>query len=78
MITFKSLKWKNFLSTGNTFTELDLESNPSTLIIGDNGSGNGEFTVGATYEILDNISMDVDYVFNENSENLRLAIQIHF
>jgi len=43
MITFKSLKWKNFLSTGNSFTELDLESNPSTLVIGDNGAGKSTF-----------------------------------
>ena len=39
MITFKTLKWKNFLSTGNQFIEVDLTKAPSTLIIGENGSG---------------------------------------
>ena len=39
MITFKTLKWKNFLSTGNQFIEIDLQKAPSTLIIGSNGSG---------------------------------------
>ena len=39
MIKFKTVRWKNFLSTGNTFTEIELTRNPSTLIIGDNGSG---------------------------------------
>ena len=39
MITFKTLKWKNFLSTGNQFLEIDLTKAPSTLIIGENGSG---------------------------------------
>ena len=39
MITFKTLKWKNFLSTGNQFIEVDLKKSPSTLIIGTNGSG---------------------------------------
>ena len=39
MITFKTLKWKNFLSTGNQFIEIDLQKTLSTLIIGSNGSG---------------------------------------
>ena len=39
MITFKTLKWRNFLSTGNQFIEMDLQKAPSTLIIGANGSG---------------------------------------
>ena len=39
MIKFKSVTWKNFLSTGNTPIEIALNNSPSTLIIGDNGSG---------------------------------------
>ena len=39
MITFKYVRWKNFLSTGNTFTEVQLDRNPTTLIIGENGAG---------------------------------------
>ena len=39
MIIFKTLKWKNLLSTGNYFTEIKLNSNTNTLIIGTNGSG---------------------------------------
>jgi len=39
MIFFKTLRWKNFLSTGNTWTEVDLLSSKTTLIIGQNGSG---------------------------------------
>jgi predicted ATP-binding protein involved in virulence len=39
MIVFKKLKWKNFLSTGNIFTEVDLNSSNTTLIVGENGSG---------------------------------------
>tara|TARA_Y100001970_G_C14184367_1_gene831656 strand:+ start:834 stop:1205 length:372 start_codon:yes stop_codon:yes gene_type:complete len=45
---------------------------------GDDGSGTGEYTVGATYQILNNILMDLDYVYNENNQNLRLGIEIHF
>ena len=39
MIKFKTITWKNFLSTGNTPIEIALDNSPSTLIIGDNGSG---------------------------------------
>jgi len=39
MIVFQTIRWKNFLSTGNSFTEIDLKSNPSTLIVGSNGAG---------------------------------------
>ena len=39
MINFKYVRWKNFLSTGNNFTEIQLDRNPTTLIIGENGAG---------------------------------------
>ena len=39
MIKFNRVKWKNFLSTGNSFTEIDLNKNKSTLIVGPNGCG---------------------------------------
>jgi len=39
MIYFKYLRWKNFLSTGNVFTELKLDKAKSTLVVGENGAG---------------------------------------
>jgi DNA repair exonuclease SbcCD ATPase subunit len=39
MIIFQKVRWKNFLSTGNTFTEIDFQKSPNTLIIGHNGAG---------------------------------------
>ena len=39
MIFFKTIRWKNFLSTGNLFTELDLSANKTTLVVGENGAG---------------------------------------
>jgi len=39
VITFKYVRWKNFLSTGNNFTEIQLDRSPTTLIIGENGAG---------------------------------------
>ena len=39
MVIFTKVRWKNFLSTGNTFTEIQLDQNPSTLVVGENGAG---------------------------------------
>ena len=39
MIIFKTIRWKNFLSTGNQFTEIKLDRSPNTLIVGENGGG---------------------------------------
>jgi len=39
LIEFKYVRWKNFLSTGNQFIEIELDRNPTTLIIGENGAG---------------------------------------
>jgi len=39
MITFKAVRYKNFLSTGNIFTEIRLDRSQSTLVVGQNGAG---------------------------------------
>jgi len=39
MIIFNAIRWKNFLSTGNQFTEIKLDRSPNTLIVGENGGG---------------------------------------
>jgi len=39
MITFGKIRFRNFLSTGNNFTEIDFKDSKTTLIIGTNGSG---------------------------------------
>jgi DNA repair exonuclease SbcCD ATPase subunit len=39
MITFKKIRWKNFLSTGQHFTEIDFQKNQTNLIVGTNGAG---------------------------------------
>jgi len=39
MITFETIRWKNFLSTGDQWTEIDFCESPSTLIVGSNGAG---------------------------------------
>lgn len=39
MITFETIRWKNFLSTGDQWTEINFCESPSTLIVGNNGAG---------------------------------------
>ena len=39
MIIFEKVRWKNFLSTGNQFTEIQLNESQSTMIVGTNGAG---------------------------------------
>ena len=49
MIQFKKIRWKNFLSTGNAFTEVQLNKTKSTLIIGDNGAGKSTILDALTF-----------------------------
>lgn len=51
MIIFRKLKYKNFLSTGNTFTEYDLNNTRNTLIIGKNGSGKSTLLDALTFSL---------------------------
>ena len=39
MIHFEKLRFKNFLSTGNNFTEIEFDTSPTTLVVGQNGAG---------------------------------------
>jgi DNA repair exonuclease SbcCD ATPase subunit len=39
MIIFRNIRWRNLLSTGNYFTEINLSTNTNTLVVGENGSG---------------------------------------
>jgi len=51
LIVFKKLRYKNFLSTGNAFTEYDLNSRTNTLIIGKNGSGKSTLLDALTFSL---------------------------
>ena len=51
MIQFKKLRWQNLLSTGNQFTELDLNRSSSTLIVGENGAGKSTFIEALTFAL---------------------------
>lgn len=49
MITFQKIRWKNFLSTGNQFTEVDFQKNNTNLIIGTNGAGKSTMLDALTF-----------------------------
>ena len=49
MITFQKIRWRNFLSTGNSFTEVDFQSNHTNLIIGTNGAGKSTILDALTF-----------------------------
>ena len=49
MIIFQKVRWKNFLSTGNSFTEIDLTRSTNTLIVGHNGAGKSTILDALTF-----------------------------
>jgi len=51
MIVFRKIRWKNFLSTGNLFTELDLNAYNTTLIVGENGAGKSTILDALTFAL---------------------------
>ena len=51
MITFKKIRWKNFLSTGNQFTEVDFQEKNTNLIIGTNGAGKSTILDALTFSL---------------------------
>ena len=71
---------------GNKFTGFDTDGTDYRIYVGwgfgkigfgHDGAANTEYTIGANYEVIENISLDLDYVIN-TTENLRLALQISF
>ena len=51
MITFKKIRWKNFLSTGNHFTEVNFQKNNTNLIVGTNGAGKSTVLDALTFSL---------------------------
>ena len=51
MIIFKTIRWKNFLSTGNVFTEVDLSTSKTNLIVGANGAGKSTILDALTFSL---------------------------
>jgi DNA repair exonuclease SbcCD ATPase subunit len=51
MILFKTIRWRNFLSTGNQYTEVDFTKNKTNLIVGTNGAGKSTVLDALTFSL---------------------------
>jgi len=51
MITFQKIRWKNFLSTGNQFTEVELNQHRTNLVVGTNGAGKSTILDALTFAL---------------------------
>ncbi len=51
MISFEKIRWKNFLSTGNQYTEIQLNGHSTTLIVGANGAGKSTVLDALTFTL---------------------------
>ena len=71
MIVFKTIRWKNFLSTGNYFNEIPLDSSKSTLIIGKNGSGKSCITDAICFALFNKPFRNINKSQLINSINLK-------
>ena len=74
MIVFKSLKYKNFLSTGDYFTSIDLLKSPTTLIVGHNGSGKSTILDALSFALFGKPHRDINKPQLVNSINNRDCI----
>ena len=51
MILFKQIRWRNLLSTGDRFTEIDLTEAQTSLIVGTNGAGKSTILDALTFSL---------------------------
>ena len=79
MINFKAVRWKNFLSTGNEFTEVLLNKESTTLIIGENGSGKSSILDALCFGLYGKPFRNINKPLLLNSVNERsLEVEIEF
>ena len=79
MIKFHKVKFKNFLSTGNEFTEIDLSRKKTSLIIGANGSGKSTLLDALTFGLLGRAIRKIPKTALVNSINQKqLVVEVEF
>ena len=79
MIHFKTVRWKNFLSTGNEPIEVQLDKSPSTLIVGQNGAGKSTLLDALSYGLFNKPHRDIkkDQLINSINKK-RTMVEVEF
>jgi len=79
MITFQKIRWRNFLSTGNSFTEVDFQSNHTNLIIGTNGAGKSTILDALTFVLFNKPFRKINKPQLVNTSNEReCVVEVEF
>ena len=71
MICFKKIKWRNLLSTGNQWTEIDLNKKSNTVIIGTNGAGKSTMLDALTFVLFNNDIVSSDSSASNSSPSVK-------
>ena len=80
MIIFKSLKYKNFLSTGDSFTQIDLNKSASTLVVGQNGAGKSTMLDALSFALFGKAHRSVSkgqLVNSVNNKNCHVEVEFN-
>ena len=79
MIVFKAVRWRNFLSTGDNFTEVKLNSDPTTLVVGPNGAGKSTMLDAISFALFGKPHRDINKAQMVNSINNRdCEVEVEF
>jgi len=79
MITFQKIKWKNFLSTGNQYTEIDFQGKNTNLIVGTNGAGKSTVLDALTFVLFNKPYRKINKPQLVNTSNEReCVVEIEF
>ena len=74
MITFQKIKWKNFLSTGNQYTEVNFQEHSTNLIVGTNGAGKSTVLDALTFVLFNKPFRKINKSQLVNTTNEREAV----
>jgi len=79
MITFKKIRYKNFLSSGNVFTEIDFQKSATNLIVGTNGAGKSTMLDALTFALFNKAFRKINKNQLINTTNERdCVVEIEF
>ena len=76
MTIFERIRWKNFLSTGNQFTEIDFKKNSTTIVIGANGAGKSTMLDALTFVLFGKPFRKINKPQLINSTNEKDCVEI--